>query len=203
MSWTASDDEAGVWGFDVQVQQGGEGGWIDWLKLHPTDCITSALYQSGQHDTLYCFRARAWDRVGNTGPWSTDTPCTRLDLERELQLSLGPVFGDQDGDGIWDIETGEPALDHVTFRLVDEDGTDVVTPSQGQSLEITRTLRTGEYTVLINPEGWPSPPPGWLPRRVTFDLPPGETTWELDEPAIGLLRHRASSYLPLVGSDDS
>ncbi len=199
ISWSASDDQSGIWGFDVEVKPGGSGSWLDWLGLAETEGIWSAGYDTGQHNTLYCFRARAWDRVGNVGPWSDEERCTRLDLDREVHLNVGMVFGDANGDG--DRDAGESALDNVSFHLVNRFGSDVVPPSTGPSWELTTTLMTDEYALLIEPEGWPSPPPGWLRTRMKINLQPGETTWELDYPTIGLLPHRSSSYLPLVARD--
>ncbi len=196
ISWSASDDQAGTWGVEVQVQPEGEGDWSEWLGILDTEEIWSDGYDTGQHGTRYCFRARAWDRAGNVGPWSDEERCTRLDLDRVVHVNVGAVFGDEDGDG--DRDSGEVSLDDVSFRLVDRSGSDIAAPGCGASWEITTTLRAGEYAILIEPQGWPSPPGGWLPRRLTINLDPGEAVWELDRPAIGLLRHRSSSHLPLV-----
>ena len=203
VSWSATDDRAGIWGFDVQVQQGGEGRWNDWLKLKHTIGITSAAYDSGEHDTSYCFRARAWDKAGNLGPWSTNERCTRLNLEQDVQLRVEAVFGDENGDGVWDAVNSEVALENLTFRLVDEHRADVVTPSQGQSLQITKTLRLGKYAILIKPDGWPSPPGGWLPRQLPIIVTGGEEPLIIRQESVGLLRHRSSSYLPLVAYRES
>jgi hypothetical protein len=203
ISWSASDDQAGIWGVEVQVRAEGEGDWSNWLGILDTEETWSADYDAGQHgDDVYphyCFRARAWDRAGNIGPWSEEERCTRLDLDRVVHVNVGAVFGDEDGDG--EQDSSEAALDNVSFRFFDRLGSDVATPGCGASWEITTTLRAGEYAILIEPQGWPSPPGGWLPRRETIDLRPGEAVWELDRPAIGLLRHRSSSYLPLVARD--
>jgi hypothetical protein len=197
VSWEATDADAGVWGFDVQVSRDG-GGWMDWLGLADTVGQESAPYTDGEHGETYCFRARAWDRAGNQGPWSDIERCTQFDLDRHMHLTVRTVFGDEDGDGDWDEDMGEPALDSLSFRLVDGSGLDVVPPGLGPSWEMTTTLRSGEYALLVEPESWPSPPPGWLPRRVNIDVLPGGITWELDHPSIGLLPHRSSSLLPLV-----
>jgi hypothetical protein len=196
VSWEATDTDAGVWGVDVQIGRGG-GGWTGWLALDDTIGKKSALYTEGEHGETYCFRARAWDRAGNQGPWSDAEACTQLDLDRQMHLIVGAVFGDTDGDGVWDVDTGEASLDGLSFRLVDASGL-AVAANSGASWAMTTTLRSGEYALLIEPERWPSPPPGWLPRRIDIRIPPGETTWELDQPSIGLLPHRSSSFLPLL-----
>jgi hypothetical protein len=201
VSWSASDDQAGVWGFEVQVQQGGSGSWMDWLGLTDTEDACSAHYASGEHDSLYCFRVRAWDHAGNLSPWSEAQRCTRLNLDREVHLNVETVFGDENGNGNWDVAGGEVTLNDLSFRMIDGSGSDVVAPSCGASWELTTTLRAGTYTMVIEPSGWPSPPPGWLPLRRHIDLAPGAAVWELPEPIIGLLRHRHSSYLPLTTLD--
>jgi hypothetical protein len=199
VSWEATDADAGVWGFDVQVSRDGSG-WTDWLGLAETIGKESAPYTDGEDDSTYCFRARAWDRAGNLGPWSDVDRCTMLRPVRQVHVSVGSVFGDENSSG--EREEGEPILVDVTFRFVDGSGEDVITPTVGSSWGFTTTLKLGDYALLVTPSGWPSPPPGWLPRRLSV---PVETAaggaadlLEVHFPAVGLLPHRSSRFLPLV-----
>jgi len=201
ISWSASDVQAGIWGVEVQVREGQSGAWVDWLGLAETQGVWLADYDTGEHDTLYCFRVRAWDHAGNLGPWSEAQRCTRLDMDREVHVSVETVFGDENGNGDWDVEGDEVALDTLSFRLVDSSGSDVVTPQCSASWELTATLRANDYIFVFEPSNWPSPPPGWLPWRKQINLKPGATTWELIDQVIGLPRHRSSSYLPFAADD--
>jgi hypothetical protein len=197
VSWGAADAEAGIWGFEVQAQRDG-GTWTDWLDLAETAGETSALYTDGEDGETYCFRARAWDRAGNLGPWSDVGRCTTLRLAREVRVGVGSIFGDEDRNG--DRGDNEPLLADVTFRLVDQSGLDVLAPSVGSSWAFTITLAPGEYALLVTPSTWPSAPPGWLPRRLPVSVRTGDGSGplEVDLPAMGLLPHRASSFFPLV-----
>ncbi len=200
VSWSASDASAGIWGVDLQMREGAGGEWSDWLGLAETEGTWSAAYASGEDETLYCFRARAWDRAGNIGPWPDEERCTRLQLEREVHLSVGPVFGDGNNNGTWN-SPDEQALDNVTFRLLDEAGSDVLPPSCGQAWSTTATLRAGAYTILVQPEDWHTPPPGWLPRRLSVAVTGGEAPLSIEHSPVGLPPHRSSSYLPLMAWD--
>jgi hypothetical protein len=198
VSWEATDADAGVWGFDVQVSRDG-GGWTDWLRLVDTVGKESAPYTDGEDGKSYCFRARAWDRAGNLGDWSDVERCTTLRLAREVHISVGSVFGDENGNG--DLDEGEPSFADAAFRFLDGSGEDVVTPTVGSSWAFTVTLDVGDYALLVTPPGWPSPPPGWLPRRLPVSVetgPGGTSLLEVEFPAVGLPRHRSSSFLPLI-----
>jgi hypothetical protein len=198
VSWEGTDDAAGIWAYDVQVREGLGGPWTDWLVFATS---TAALYSGGQHGATYCFRARAWDRAGNREEWPVEAQaCTTLSLMREVHLHVGAVFGDEDADGAWGAE--EAGLSAVAFRFVDAAGADVVTPSVGGSCEFTVTLRTGNYRLVAAPDGWPSPPPGWLPRLVPMAVEGGQGVYEVDFQEMGLFRHRASRYLPAVRRND-
>jgi hypothetical protein len=69
VEWAGSDDEpgSGLAVFDVQVRQGAEDAWQEWLT-GVSD--TSGIYQ-GQRGQLYSFRVRAVDVAGNVSPWAT------------------------------------------------------------------------------------------------------------------------------------
>jgi hypothetical protein len=70
-AWAATDNLAGVRDVDVRVRSAGRDGrlssWATWLN---DTTKTSAQRRVGPGRT-YCFSARARDRVGNVGPWST------------------------------------------------------------------------------------------------------------------------------------
>lgn len=210
ISWEGGDDAAGLWGFDIQVREGPTdtlsgtlassqdvGLWSDWLSFTETAQITAAQYVGDQHGQTYCFRARAWDRVGNRGAWPEEAQaCTTLDLMREVHLDLAGVFGDEDSDGVWGTE--EITLTEMSLRLVDADGMDVVTPTVGSSWEFTATLRAGDYVLIVAPLDWPAPPGGWLPRRLPVSIEFGDGVQEIVLQTIGLLSHRSSAYLPSI-----
>jgi hypothetical protein len=199
VSWEATDGEAGIWGFEIQAKSD-DGIWTDWLSLGATIGVDGAGYADGEDGETYCFRARAWDRAGNLGPWSDGEACTTLAAVREVTISVERVFGDANGDG---TQSGgeEPTLSDVSFRLVNESGQDVVTPVTGDSWSFSSTLPLMDYTLLITPIDWPSPPPGWLPRQLLMAVG-GDTEPLVFEGPVGLLPHRASAYLPYIGVGD-
>lgn len=188
VSWEGADDAAGIWLYDVQAREG-VGAWANWLTLTPT---TAGAYRVSGPGT-WCFRARAWDRAGNRGNWSPEV-CAVVTLTRTVHLAVEGVFGDEDGDGMQG--PGEPTLT-ATLRLLDPRGTDVFTPTVRTSWEFTATLPVGGYTLEATPEGWPSPPPGWLPRRMSVEVRSGVEIQEV-RLTVGLRPHRASVYLPVM-----
>ena len=201
VSWEGGDDAAGIWGFEVQVREGTEGAWTNWLGLDSTSGITAALYADGQHDETVCFRTRAWDRAGNHSEWPAGAQaCTKLDMEREIHVNVGAVYGDADSDDVWD--TGEITLTNVWLRLVDEMFVDIVTPTVGGSWEFTITVMGGDYSLLATPDGWWSFPPGWLPWKRAHTVLPEETGLELSYPELGLKPHKSTYIFPLAARYD-
>jgi len=67
----ASDDAAGIWGYELEVQRNG-GVWEKWGQIHSAPIV----FSDGEEGATYCFRVRAWDRAGNPGPWADRVPCT-------------------------------------------------------------------------------------------------------------------------------
>lgn len=189
ISWEGSDDAAGIWGYDLQVREGLTGTWSSLLTIAPA---TTAAYRVPRSGT-WCFRVRAWDRAGNRSDWSAAV-CREVSLERTLHLQVEVVFGDEDGDGVQ--AAGEMPVPS-TFRFVNGAGVDVVSPTVGTSWEFTATLPLGAYWLDVTPAGWPSPPPGWLPRRLPVEVVSGDGVQHVAW-SVGLAPHRADAYLPLV-----
>lgn len=193
VSWEGSDDAAGVWLYDVQVRKGA-GEWVGWLGL---SAATSGEFGDAEPGETYCFRVRAWDRAGNVGQWST-ARCVVVEVPREVSLQLDAVFGDGDGDGVLGLAE-EPVA--ASMRLIDGNGVDVVTPTVGTSWHFTVTLLPGQYLLDLVPTDWPSPPPGWLPRRVPIAVEAGTDHLAIGPLQVGLAPHRTSLFLPLLRSD--
>ncbi len=66
LSWSGRDEESGIGSYDVQVREGFEGVWKDFL-LNSTETSASFI---GSHGQTYYFRVRARDRIGNLEPYS-------------------------------------------------------------------------------------------------------------------------------------
>lgn len=90
----ASDDAAGVWGYELEVQRDG-GPWERWGGIH----AAPIAFTGAEGSTTYCFRVRAWDRAGNPGRWADREPCTTIGLAGKERLYLPFVSGDKDGNG--------------------------------------------------------------------------------------------------------
>jgi hypothetical protein len=194
VSCTARDDATGIWGYDVQFKEEDEA-WIDWLDIS----APPFLFTGGEHGKTYCFRTRAWDQAGNRGVWADDPTCTTVNLKRDVHFKLGTIFGDENSDGEQDAEEKGLTVGYpISLTLVDANGADVITPTVGPTWEFTTTLAPGEYTFTATPPDWPSPPPGWMPRQEPFVVTLGKGVQEIHWPALGLLPHRASNYLPLI-----
>jgi subtilisin len=65
LSWSGTDEVSGLGSYDVQVREGYEGVWADFL---PNTTETSASF-TGSHGKTYFFRVRARDRIGNLEPY--------------------------------------------------------------------------------------------------------------------------------------
>jgi len=191
----ASDDGAGIWGYELLVQKDG-GAWERWGALHPAPI----LFTDGEPEATYCFRVRAWDLAGNPGAWADRQPCTTLGAvtkTRDVQIDVPAVFGDIDGDG--DQGDGEDFLTDLSFRLVDGSGQHVMDLDSGSSCSASVTVSVGDYAVVVSPEGWPSfPPEGFLPRYLPLSVGPGDVTLTVAFEAVGLLPHRSSLIFPFI-----
>jgi len=63
VSWSGTDNNAGIKSFDIQVRDGSSGVWSFWLA---NTTATAAIY-AGVDGHTYYFRARAVDNAGNLG----------------------------------------------------------------------------------------------------------------------------------------
>jgi hypothetical protein len=190
----ASDDAAGIWGYELEVQRNG-GAWEKWGRIHSAPIV----FSDGKEGVTYCFRVRAWDRVGNPGPWADREPCTTLgavQAARQIQVEVESVFQDANSNGVRD--DGESTVSNALFRFLDESGRDVVDPRTGPSWAFDATVNLGNYVLVVSPEGWFSPPPGWMPRRVPVYVGPGDAVLTVDSGMVGLLPHRSSNFFPVV-----
>ena len=61
VNWSGSDERSGVRWYDVQVRDGAQGAWTDWL-VHTTD--TASIF-TGVPGHTYYFRSRGLDNAGN------------------------------------------------------------------------------------------------------------------------------------------
>lgn len=66
VSWSGSDNRAGVHRFEVQFRAGANGSWQDWLVTQSR----SALFRNAVPGETYGFRVRAIDQFGNAEAYS-------------------------------------------------------------------------------------------------------------------------------------
>ncbi|MGB9677272.1 MAG: 6-bladed beta-propeller, partial [Candidatus Ratteibacteria bacterium] len=88
VSWTGYDLETGVSCYNIQVKDGIDGQWIDWLS---STTQTSATF-TGENGHTYYFRSRAKDNAGNWESFS-DTPdtYTKVDITKPVVLKVTPI----------------------------------------------------------------------------------------------------------------
>ena len=68
ITWSGEDVWSGIGSYDVQVRDGYEGTWADWLVS--TTAISDTF--TGQHGHTYFFRARARDQSGTEEPFGDE-----------------------------------------------------------------------------------------------------------------------------------
>ncbi|HIE38033.1 MAG TPA: DUF5107 domain-containing protein, partial [Anaerolineae bacterium] len=68
VTWSGEDTWENIAGYDVQLRDGYEGAWTDWL----TETTVTAAIFTGQHGHTYFFRARARDLAGNQGTFTDE-----------------------------------------------------------------------------------------------------------------------------------
>ncbi len=74
LRWSGKDAGSGVASFDVQVRQGVQGAWQDWLRQEQA---AEGLYKGRANAGAIAFRIRARDRAGNIGDYSTPVEARR------------------------------------------------------------------------------------------------------------------------------
>ena len=190
VTWEGQDNESGVWLYDVQVRDGGDG---EWGYLQHSTTVTSSQF-TGQHGRTYYFRSRAMDNVGNRGPWPGQSQAhTTLSLSSTLHFSVGAFFADENRNDVWDVpisETGEITLTQVRLRFLDQSGQDVVSPTVGGSWEFTTTVFAGQpYWLLAMSDDHM--------RVLSFVWPLAGEVYTKTYPELGLWP-ATRSYLPLV-----
>lgn len=178
--WTGADATSGVWRYDVQHRASSESAWTAWLTRTQA---TTAVLRAPQPDA-HCFRVRAWDRVGQLSDW---TPAQCATLQANLQLTVSVVFGDQNRNGIQD-------LDETTvtswLRLRDAQGAEVVSPTLGSQWAVSLTLPLGDYRLEVSPQEGT-----WLPAMREIGLWSAAESWS---EAIALLPKQGEVFVPLV-----
>jgi hypothetical protein len=135
VNWSGSDSGgAGLWNFDIQVRDGAEGTWTDWLVAAD---YTSAFYPGiGGHS--YFFRSRARDRASNLEAWPPGADAvttveslppvsevTPLPAYLPLQITIDWPGTDPGGSGIMsydvqfkDITVSGPWTDWLTGTIL-------------------------------------------------------------------------------------
>lgn len=96
VSWHASDTGlSGLATVDVQVKQGANGSWVNWL----TDTTETSGYYTGTSGQTYYFRSRAKDNVGNVEAWPAtyDTFTTIEALAPVSSIQALPPYSTQTG----------------------------------------------------------------------------------------------------------
>ncbi len=66
LSWSGTDEVSGLGSYDVQIREGYEGVWTDFL----TNTTETSASFTGSHGQTYYFRVRARDRIGNLEPYT-------------------------------------------------------------------------------------------------------------------------------------
>lgn len=84
VSWGGTDGGSGVRYYDLQVRDGGDGAWSDWLRRTSS---TSDTY-GGVTGHTYYFRARAWDRAGNVEAYPLGDGDTSTTIEPPHRIYL-------------------------------------------------------------------------------------------------------------------
>jgi uncharacterized repeat protein (TIGR01451 family) len=102
VSWSGSDEDSCVLEYDVQVRDGYDGEWTDWLTR---TTAVSGTYGLGVDGHTYYFRARARDLYGNLGSYGDEewgqafcsvltSPGPVLDTSRKWASRFGVLGGD-------------------------------------------------------------------------------------------------------------
>jgi len=118
VSWSGTDDLAGLASYDVQYRDGPGGAWTGWLTA---TTATAATFSGGQDAHGYYFRCRARDLVGNLEEWPPDYDATTtVDLTApSSQVAALPTYSPASFALAWsgsDATSGVAAYD-VEYRV--------------------------------------------------------------------------------------
>lgn len=180
VSWTGTDAASGVWSYDVQHRQSNILSWTAWL----TRTTQTAASFRAPYPSRWCFRVRAWDRVGNISAW---TPARCAAPAQNVHLLIHSIFGDADGDGIHDADE---MLVTSLIQVRDRESSEVVTSTTATSWIATLALPLGEYALEVFPQV-----SGWLPYVVPISVTTDKHTLEF---TAALAARRADVFIPLV-----
>jgi len=76
VSWSGFDSDGQIAGYTVQVREGAEGEWRDWVE----NTTVEAAQFAGEHGQTYGFRVRCWDNDGAMEPyWLIEDTQTTID----------------------------------------------------------------------------------------------------------------------------
>lgn len=180
VTWTGADPTSGVWRYDVQQRPQSDAAWTSWLTRTGA---TVAVFNAPQ-PSVRCFRARAWDRVGQISEWTPERCAAPL---INVRLNVLAVFGDANTNGAQDVDES-PVLS--LLRLRDSTGADVVSPTVTVPWLLSTTLPLGEYRLEVWPEQV-----SWLPELRTLSF-----TWSAPnvDLTIGLRPRRNDVFIPTV-----
>jgi acyl-CoA thioesterase-1 len=87
VTWTGTDNSGWVADYDVQIQTN-YGPWIDW---HMATQSTSAPYVGNVHGTVFGFRVRGRDVVGNQSVYSAARYTTIVDRDPPYDVWISPL----------------------------------------------------------------------------------------------------------------
>ncbi len=88
VEWSGYDDASGIWSYDIQVRDGMDDAWGDWILWTSR---TSATFE-GQAGHTYHYRVRARDRAGNEGSYPEGAQAwTTVDLSSPTTPALTPT----------------------------------------------------------------------------------------------------------------
>jgi uncharacterized repeat protein (TIGR01451 family) len=175
VTWTGRDSWAQVAAYDVQVREGYDGMWTDWL----TD--TSTLYSvfTGTHGQTYFFRSRARDVYGNQEPYD----------DGEWGRAFTTVLTEPAPVLVTSHKIAVPRLfapgQAVSYAIrVDNTGNLTASATLNDALPpsmrvLTNTLTATTGLTLINPNNvihWAGTVPPGVAMQVTYTLSPTAAT---------------------------
>jgi uncharacterized repeat protein (TIGR01451 family) len=176
VTWTGRDSWAQVAAYDVQVREGYDGVWTDWL----TDTSTLSDIFTGTHGQTYFFRSRARDVHGNQGPYDDEEWGQAFTT---VLTEPAPVLATSHKIAVPHVFAPGQAVSYAI--RVDNTGNltanatlnDTLPPSM-RILTHTLTATTG-LTLIINPDNvihWAGAVPPGVAIQVAYKLSPTAVT---------------------------